>query len=132
VTRNNLFNAVTINGIPKPGYSSGEALKAVEEVAASYLAAGYAYEWSGLTREEQQSGSQTTWIFVMSIVFVYFLLAAQYESYILPLAVILSVPTGLLGVFAFINIAGIENNIYVQVALIMLIGLLAKKCHPDR
>jgi hydrophobic/amphiphilic exporter-1 (mainly G- bacteria), HAE1 family len=126
VTRNNLFNAVTINGIPKPGYSSGEALKAVEEVAASYLPRGYAYEWGGLTREEQTAGSQTTWIFVMSLVFVYFLLAAQYESYILPLAVILSVPTGLLGVFAFINLAGIENNIYVQVGLIMLIGLLAK------
>lgn len=126
VTRNNLFNAVTINGIPKPGYSSGQALKAVQEVAAAYLPRGYAYEWSGLTREEQQAGSQTTWIFVMSLIFVYFLLAAQYESYILPLAVILSVPTGLLGVFAFINLAGIENNIYVQVGLIMLIGLLAK------
>lgn len=126
VTRNNLFNAVTINGIPKPGYSSGEALKAVQEVAESYLPRGYAYEWSGLTREEQQAGSQTTWIFIMSVVFIYFLLAAQYESYILPLAVILSVPTGLLGTFAFINMAGIENNIYVQVGLIMLIGLLAK------
>ncbi|MCW3086880.1 MAG: efflux transporter permease subunit [Sediminibacterium sp.] len=126
VTRNNLFNAVTVNGIPKPGYSSGEALKAVQEVASTYLPRGYAYEWSGLTREEQQSGSQTTLIFIMSLVFVYFLLAAQYESYILPLAVILSVPTGILGVFIFINLAGIDNNIYVQVCLIMLIGLLAK------
>lgn len=126
VTRNNLFNAVTINGVPKPGYSSGEALKAIQEVAASYLPRGYAYEWSSLTREEQQSGSQTTWIFVMSLIFVYFLLAAQYESYMLPFAVILSVPTGLIGTFAFINFAGIENNIYVQVGLIMLIGLLAK------
>lgn len=126
VTRNNLFNAVTINGVPKPGYSSGEALKAIEETAAAYLPRGYAYEWSSLTREEQQSGSQTTWIFVMSLVFVYFLLAAQYESYLLPFAVILSVPTGLIGTFAFINWAGIENNIYVQVGLIMLIGLLAK------
>ena len=126
VTRNNLFNAVTINGIPKPGFSSGEALKAVQEVAESYLPRGYAYEWSGLTREEQQAGSQTTWVFIMSLVFVFFLLAAQYESYLLPLAVILSVPTGLLGVFAFIGITGIENNIYVQVGLIMLIGLLAK------
>lgn len=126
VTRNNLFNAVTVNGIPKPGFSSGEALKAVEEVAAAYLPRGYAYEWSGLTREEQQSGSQTSLIFIMSLVFVYFLLAAQYESYILPLAVILSVPTGILGVFAFISLAGIDNNIYVQVCLIMLIGLLAK------
>ncbi len=126
VTRNNLFNAVTINGIPKPGYSSGEALKAIEETAANYLPRGYAYEWGGLTREEQQSGSQTAIIFLMSIVFVYFLLAAQYESYLLPFAVILSVPTGLLGVFLFIQLAGIENNIYVQVGLIMLIGLLAK------
>ncbi len=126
VTRNNLFNAVTINGIPKPGFSSGEALKAVKEVGDAYLPRGYAYEWSGLTREEQQSGSQTSLIFIMSLVFVYFLLAAQYESYILPLAVIFSVPTGILGVFIFINLAGIENNIYVQVCLIMLIGLLAK------
>lgn len=126
VTRNNLFNAVTITGIPKPGFSSGEALKAVQEVAANYLPRGFSYEWSGLTREEQQAGEQVAWIFIMSIVFVYFLLAAQYESYILPLAVMLSVPTGLLGVFAFINMAGIENNIYVQVGLIMLIGLLAK------
>ncbi len=126
VTRNNLFNAVTINGVPKPGYSSGEALKAVEETAAAFLPRGYAYEWGGLTREEQQSGSQTTIIFLMSVVFVYFLLAAQYESYLLPFAVILSVPTGLLGVFLSIGLAGIENNIYVQVGLIMLIGLLAK------
>ncbi|MBG9378768.1 efflux RND transporter permease subunit [Panacibacter sp. DH6] len=126
VTRNNLFNAVTINGVPRPGYSSGEASKAVQEVAAAYLPRGYAYEWGGLAREEESAGSQTTLIFIMSLIFVYFLLAAQYESYILPLAVILSVPTGLLGVFAFINLAGIENNIYVQVGLIMLIGLLAK------
>ena len=126
VTRNNLFNAVTINGVPRPGYSSGEALKAVQEVAAAYLPRGYAYEWGGLTREEESAGSQTTLIFIMSLIFVYFLLAAQYESYILPLAVILSVPTGLMGVFACINLAGIENNIYVQVGLIMLIGLLAK------
>lgn len=126
VTRNNLFNAVTINGVPKPGFSSGQALKAIEETAATYLPRGYAFEWGGLTREEQQSGSQTTLIFLMSVIFVYFLLAAQYESYLLPFAVILSVPTGLMGVFAFIGMAGIENNIYVQVGLIMLIGLLAK------
>jgi HAE1 family hydrophobic/amphiphilic exporter-1 len=126
VTRNNLFNAVNITGIPKPGYSSGEAIKAVQEVAAAYLPRGYAYEWGGLTREEQGAGSQTSLIFLMSLVFVYFLLAAQYESYILPFSVILSVPTGILGVFAFIAIAGIENNIYVQVCLIMLVGLLAK------
>jgi hydrophobic/amphiphilic exporter-1 (mainly G- bacteria), HAE1 family len=126
VTRNNLFNAVTINGMPKPGYSSGDAIKAIEEVAAAYLPRGYSFEYSGMTREEIGSGSQTSLIFILSIVFVYFLLAAQYESYVLPFAVILTIPTGILGVFAFINFFGIDNNIYVQVGLIMLIGLLAK------
>lgn len=126
VTRNNLFNAVTINGIPKPGYSSGDAIEAIREVAEVYLPRGYAYEWTGMTREEIGAGSQTTLIFILSLVFVYFLLAAQYESYILPLAVILTVPTGILGVFLFTTLTGIENNIYVQVGLIMLIGLLAK------
>jgi hydrophobic/amphiphilic exporter-1 (mainly G- bacteria), HAE1 family len=126
VTRNNLFNAVTINGMPKPGYSSGDAIKAIQEVTASYLPRGFSYEWSGMTREETSAGSETAIIFLLSLLFVYFLLAAQYESYILPLAVILSVPAGILGVFAFINMAGIDNNIYVQVGLIMLIGLLAK------
>jgi hydrophobic/amphiphilic exporter-1 (mainly G- bacteria), HAE1 family len=126
VTRNNLFNAVTINGMPKPGYSSGDAIKAIQEVAQHYLPRGYSYEWSGMTREEIGAGSQTTLIFLLSLLFVYFLLAAQYESYILPFAVILTVPTGILGVFAFISFTGLENNIYVQVGLIMLIGLLAK------
>lgn len=126
VTRNNLFNAVTINGVPNPGYSSGDAIRVIEEVAQKYLPRGYSYEWSGMTREEIGSGSQTSLIFILSVVFVFFLLAAQYESYVLPFAVILTVPTGILGVFAFIGFAGIENNIYVQVGLIMLIGLLAK------
>jgi HAE1 family hydrophobic/amphiphilic exporter-1 len=110
----------------KPGYSSGDAIKAIKEVAATHLPRGYSYEWSGITREESNAGSQTQLIFILSIVFVYFLLAAQYESYILPLAVLLSIPTGLFGVFLFINLTGIENNIYVQVGIIMLIGLLAK------
>ncbi|MBL7745203.1 MAG: efflux RND transporter permease subunit [Chitinophagaceae bacterium] len=126
VTRNNLFNSVTINGMSKPGYSSGDAIKAVQDVAAKYLPRGFSYEWSGMSREEIGAGSQTSLIFILSVVFVFFLLAAQYESYILPLAVILTVPTGIFGVFAFINLFGIENNIYVQVGLIMLIGLLAK------
>jgi HAE1 family hydrophobic/amphiphilic exporter-1 len=126
VTRNNLFNAVTINGMVKPGYSSGDAIKAIREVAQHYLPRGFSYEWSGMTREEIGAGSQSNLIFLLSIIFVYFLLAAQYESYILPLAVILSVPTGILGVFIFINLTGIDNNIYVQVGLIMLIGLLSK------
>ena len=126
VTRNNLFNAVTINGSPKPGFSTGDAIKAIEETAKQVLPRGYSYEWTGVTREEIKTGNQQIFIFLLSVLFVYFLLAAQYESYILPLAVILTVPTGILGVFAFIGFAGIENNIYVQIGLIMLVGLLAK------
>ncbi|MRG45435.1 efflux RND transporter permease subunit [Chitinophaga sp. SYP-B3965] len=126
VSRNNLFNAVTINGQAKPGYSTGDAIKAVEEVAANYLPRGYSYEWVGMTKEEIAAGGQAGIIFLLCLVFVYFLLAAQYESYILPFSVILSVPLGIFGVFAFINMFGIDNNIYVQVGLIMLIGLLAK------
>jgi len=126
VTRNNLFNAVAIHGLPKPGYSTGDAIKAIEETAAQYLPRGYTYEWTGMTREEINAGSQITLIFILSLIFVYFILAAQYESYLLPLAVVLTIPLGLLGVFLFINLAGITNNIYVQVGLIMLIGLMAK------
>ncbi|SDE12147.1 hydrophobic/amphiphilic exporter-1, HAE1 family [Dyadobacter soli] len=126
ITRYNLFNSIGINAIPKPGYSSGDAINAVREVAAEQLPAGYAYEFSGMSREEIASGGQSIVVFVLSLLFVYFLLAAQYDSYILPLAVIFSIPTGIIGVFTAIGLAGIENNIYVQVALIMLIGLLAK------
>lgn len=125
-SRYNLFNSMQINAIQKPGYSTGDAIKAVEEVAAKHLPQGYSYEFSGMTREEISSGGQSTVIFLMSLLFIYFLLAAQYESYILPLAVILSIPTGVFGVFAAIGLTGISNNIYVQVALVMLIGLLAK------
>ena len=126
VNRTNLFNSVTITGTVKPGFSSGDAINAIQETAREYLPRGYSYEWSGMTREEKGATSQTTLIFILSVVFVYFLLSAQYESYILPFAVLLSIPTGIMGVFLFINLAGIENNIYVQVGLIMLIGLLAK------
>ncbi|MFV8327704.1 efflux RND transporter permease subunit [Flavobacterium sp. ZS1P14] len=125
-SRYNLFNSISINAIPKPGFSSGDAIKAIEEVAAQQLPAGYSYEFSGQTREEIASGGQSTTIFLLCLVFIYFLLAAQYESYILPLAVILSIPAGIFGVFVAIGLTGIENNIYVQVALVMLIGLLAK------
>jgi len=126
VSRNNLFNAVTINGTPKPGYSTGDAIRAIEETAKQVLPRGYSYEWTGVTREEIKTGNQQAFIFLLSVIFVYFLLAAQYESYILPFAVILTVPAGILGVFTFIGFAGIDNNIYVQIGLIMLIGLLAK------
>lgn len=126
VTRNNLFNAVTINGVPTPGYSTGDAIEAIKETAATFLPNNFHYEWTGMTREEINSGSQIILIFIMSLVFVYFLLSAQYESYILPLAIILTIPLGVFGVMGFINLFGIDNNIYVQVCLIMLIGLLAK------
>ena len=125
-SRYNLFNSMTVNAIPKPGVSTGAAIKAVEEVAAKHLPSGYSYEFSGMTREEIISGGQSAVTFALSLLFVYFLLAAQYESYILPMAVILSIPTGVFGVFAAIGMTGISNNIYVQVALVMLIGLLAK------
>jgi HAE1 family hydrophobic/amphiphilic exporter-1 len=113
------------------GYATGDVLKAVEEEASRILPDGYGYDFSGMTREEVKSGSQTYLIFVLCIIFVYLLLCALYESYILPLAVILSLPIGLSGVFVFIYLGlisgtGIVNNIYVQISLIMLIGLLAK------
>ena len=126
ITRNNLYNSVSINGSPKPGYSTGDAIKAINETAKQYLPKGYATEWTGMTREENATGDQTIIVFLLSILFVYFILAAQYESYILPLAVILTIPAGILGVYTFIKIAGIESNIYVQVGIIMLVGLLSK------
>ncbi|PSK93064.1 efflux RND transporter permease subunit [Taibaiella chishuiensis] len=125
-SRYNLFNSISVSAIAKPGFSSGDAIKAVEEVAAQHLPSGYGFEFSGMTKEEITSGGQSVVIFALCLLFVYFLLAAQYESYILPIAVILSIPTGIFGVFAAIGLKGIENNIYVQVALVMLIGLLAK------
>ncbi len=126
VSRYNLLKSIDITGKANPGYSTGDAITAVREVAAEHLPNSYSFEFSGLTREEIRSGGQATGIFLLSLIFVYFLLAAQYESYILPLSIILSIPIGVAGAIAFINIAGLENNIYFQVALIMLIGLLAK------
>lgn len=125
-SRYNLFNSIEINVIPKPGFSSGQAIAAIERLAKEKLPDGYAYEFTGQTREEISSGGQSAVIFALSLIFVYFLLAAQYESYILPFAIIFSIPTGIFGVFLAIGLKGIENNIYVQVALIMLVGLLAK------
>ena len=125
-SRYNLFNSIQVNAIPKPGFSSGDAIRAIQETAKEQLPSGYAYEFSGQTREEISSGGQAIVVFLLCLVFVYFLLSAQYESYILPLAVLLSIPTGIFGVFVVLGLTGIENNIYVQVALIMLIGLLAK------
>ncbi|RZK48749.1 MAG: efflux RND transporter permease subunit [Pedobacter sp.] len=125
ITRFNLYTSIAITGNPQIGFSSGDAIQAIKEEVAK-LPAGYGYEFSGLSREEQSAGNQTVFIFLLCLVFVYFLLAAQYESYILPLAVILSLPVGLAGTFIFGKIFGVDNNIYTQITLIMLIGLLAK------
>jgi HAE1 family hydrophobic/amphiphilic exporter-1 len=126
ISRFNLFSSIAITGAPNPGFSSGDAIKAIQEVAAEKLPSGYGYEFSGLTREELASGSETIFIFMLCLVFVYFLLSAQYESYILPFAVILSLPFGLAGAYLFSIIFKLNSNIYLQISLIMLIGLLAK------
>lgn len=126
VSRYNLLKSINITGKSNPGYSTGDAIKAVEEVAAEHLPKNYGYEFSGMTREEILAGGQSTWIFVLSLIFVYFLLAAQYESYVLPLSVLFSLPVGVAGAIWFVDLAGLENNIYFQVSLIMLIGLLSK------
>lgn len=126
VARFNMLKAVNVNGKANPGYSSGDAIKAIEEVAAQHLPKSYSYEFSGMTREEIIAGNQAAGVFLLSLIFVYFLLSAQYESYIVPLAVLLSLPVGIAGAIGFVKLAGLENNIYFQVALIMLIGLLAK------
>lgn len=127
IKRFNMFTAISVNGSPADGYSSGQAIKAIQEVAAETLPTGYDFEFSGMTREEQSTGTNTTAIiFVLCLVFVYLLLSAQYESYILPLVVIFSIPFGLCGSFIFAQFLGVENNIYMQISLIMLVGLLAK------
>lgn len=138
INRFNMYTSMKVNGSPADGYTSGQAIKAIEEVAAQSLPQGYSFEFSGITREEQSSsGSTTAIVFVLCFVFIYLLLSAQYESYILPLAVLLSVPFGLCGSFLFVQgmgalnnilpiLGAASNNIYVQIAMIMLIGLLAK------
>lgn len=127
LNRFNMYQTIAVNGTPNEGYASGDAIAAIERVAAETLPQGYGFEYSGMTREEKSSsGSATAIIFGLCLLFVYLLLSAQYESYILPLAVILSIPFGLMGTFIFAQMFGINNNIYLQIALIMLIGLLAK------
>ena len=126
INRFNLFTSINLNITAADGYSSGQALKACEEVAKNVLPTGYGYEYSGLTRSEAESSNSTALIFVLCIVFVYLILSAQYESYILPLSVVLSVPFGLAGAFLFTQLFGHSNDIYMQISLIMLIGLLSK------
>jgi HAE1 family hydrophobic/amphiphilic exporter-1 len=125
LTRYNMYTAAMINGDAAPGYSSGDAIRAIQETAKT-LPRGFTYEWSGMTREQILSGNQAIYIFLICLVFVYLLLAAQYESFLLPLPVILSLPAGIFGAFLSLKLLGLENNIYAQVALVMLIGLLGK------
>ncbi|SFZ90482.1 hydrophobic/amphiphilic exporter-1, HAE1 family [Flaviramulus basaltis] len=125
VTRFNLLNSATLSGATNPGFSTGDAIRVIEEEVAK-LPSNYSVAYSGLTREEANAGDQTTFIFILSILFIYFLLCAQYESYVLPLAVVFSLPFGVFGAYLSAKLMGLENNIYFQIALIMLIGLLAK------
>lgn len=125
ITRYNMYSSAMLTGEAAPGFSSGQAIESAEKVAAN-LPAGYEIEWSGMTREQILSGNQAVYVFALCLVFVYMILAAQYESFLLPLPVLLSLPAGVFGAFLFLKIFGLENNIYAQVALVMLIGLLAK------
>ncbi|MFD1770951.1 efflux RND transporter permease subunit [Sphingobacterium suaedae] len=126
VSRYNLYNSLTINVVANPQTSNGAVMNSLERDVLSKLPGDYSYEWTGLSLEEKSSGNQAVFILILSLLFVYFLLSAQYESYLLPLAVLLSIPTGIIGAFLGIKAIGLDNNIYVQVGLIMLIGLLAK------
>ena len=126
LTRFNLYSSIQVNAMMNDGYSSGDVIQAVAEVAQETLPVGYGYEYAGITREEAGSGSNTIIVFALCIVFIYLILCALYESLFVPLAVMLSVPFGLVGSFALSNLCGLENNIYMQTGLIMLIGLLAK------
>ncbi|MBE9598134.1 efflux RND transporter permease subunit [Pedobacter sp. MC2016-24] len=126
ITRHNMYNASEISGQAAPGYSSGEAIKAITEVAKEKLPRGFGIDWAGISKDEVSRGNEAVYIFLICLGFVYLVLAAQYESFILPLSVILSLPAGLFGAFLFLKLLGLENNIYAQVAMVMLIGLLGK------
>ena len=126
LTRYNMYTSAMVNGDAGAGFSSGEAIESVEKVAKEKLPRGYSYEWSGITRDQVASSGQAASIFVVCLLFVYLILAAQYESFLMPFAVILSLPTGIFGAFVALKLLGLENNIYAQVALVMLIGLLGK------
>lgn len=126
ITRYNMYLSAELNGEQNEGYSTGDAIKAIQEVAKSKLPRGYSIDWAGISRDEVSTGNEAIYIFLISLVFVYLVLAAQYESYLLPLPVILSLPAGILGAFALLWMMGLENNIYAQIAMIMLIGLLGK------
>lgn len=121
-----MYNASEISGSAAPGYSSGDAIAAVSEVAKEKLPRGFGIEWAGISKDEVSRGNEAVYIFLICLGFVYLILSAQYESFVLPLAVILSLPAGIFGAFLFLKIFGLENNIYAQVSMVMLIGLLGK------
>ena len=126
ITRHNMYNAAEISGTPAQGYSSGQAIAAINEVAKNTLPRGFGIDWAGISKDEVSRGNEAVIIFAICLIFVYMILAAQYESFILPLPVIISLPTGIFGAFFFLKMLGLENNIYAQVAMVMLIGLLGK------
>ncbi len=126
LSKHNMYTSGKVKGVPASGFSSGDAVAAIERIAAEQLPKGYGYDWYGMTRQEVGSGNQAIYIFLICLLFVYLLLAAQYESFVLPLPVILFLPAGVFGSFATLYFLGLQNNIYAQVALIMLIGLLGK------
>jgi HAE1 family hydrophobic/amphiphilic exporter-1 len=126
ITRHNMYNSAEVSGTPAPGYSSGQAIAAIKEVADKTLPRGFGIDWAGISKDEVSRGNEAIFIFLVCLGFVYLILAAQYESFILPLPVILSLPTGIFGAFLCLKLLGLENNIYAQVAMVMLIGLLGK------
>ncbi|HQZ43707.1 MAG TPA: efflux RND transporter permease subunit, partial [Flavobacteriales bacterium] len=126
ITRYNLYNSATIRGLPVDGYTSGDAIKAIQEVAKETLPRGYDIAWEGLSYDEARRGNEAIFIFLIVLIFVYLVLAAQYESFVLPLVVILSLPVGVLGSFLLLKVMGLANDVYAQIGMIMLIGLLGK------
>lgn len=126
VTRYNMYTSAMINGQPAPGYSSGQAISAIKAVAAQKLPKGFGYDWAGSSRDQAQAGNQAIYVFLVCLLFVYLLLAAQYESFLMPMPVILSLPIGIFGALFLLMVMGLENNIYAQIAMIMLIGILGK------
>src|SRR6478752_7679091 len=126
ITRHTMYNASEISGSAAPGYSSGAAINAVAEVAKNSLPRGFGIDWAGISADEVARGNEAVYIFLICLGFVYLILAAQYESFILPLAVILSLPAGVFGSFLLLKLLNLENNIYAQVAMVMLVGLLGK------
>jgi HAE1 family hydrophobic/amphiphilic exporter-1 len=126
ITRHNMYNSSELSGSPAPGYSSGQAIEVIKKVAADKLPKGFGIDWAGISIDEVAKGNQTLYIFIISLIFVYLVLSAQYDSFILPLPVILSLPTGIFGAFLFLKTMGLENNIYAQIAMVMLIGILGK------